>query len=152
MKKNNFIRKGIAAAIIILFIGLAFAPSTNANISKIIDKNQEIKTNNSTPQLGYILRIGLGLDIYVWNYGNETFQGNISCTFTTNARIILFNGYINISDYYLDIEPQEEVRIYRGLIIGFGFAEAVLDMPPPIGYYEEFKGFILGIFLFLAYK
>ena len=34
MEGNNLIKKGVAVAVILLFIGLAFAPSINANISK----------------------------------------------------------------------------------------------------------------------
>ena len=34
MKENNLIKKGVVVAVILLFIGLAFAPSINANISK----------------------------------------------------------------------------------------------------------------------
>lgn len=66
--------------------------------------------------------------------------------------MIFGNSSINISDFYIEIEPQERVLLYRGLILGFGPAEAVLDMPPPIDIYEEFIGFILFIFLFLKWK
>jgi len=34
MERNNLIKKGISVSVIILFIGLAFSPSINANISK----------------------------------------------------------------------------------------------------------------------
>ena len=34
MERNNLIKKGVVVAVILLFIGLAFAPSINANISK----------------------------------------------------------------------------------------------------------------------
>ena len=34
MEGNNLIKKGVVVAVILLFIGLAFAPSINANISK----------------------------------------------------------------------------------------------------------------------
>jgi len=34
MEINNLIKKGVVVAVILLFIGLAFAPSINANISK----------------------------------------------------------------------------------------------------------------------
>ena len=48
---NNSIKKGIAVAVILLFIGLAFAPSINANISetnaiKINSKSHEILSNS----------------------------------------------------------------------------------------------------------
>jgi len=34
MERNNLIKKGLVVAVILLFIGVAFAPSINANISK----------------------------------------------------------------------------------------------------------------------
>ena len=34
MEGNNLIKKGVVVAVILLFIGLAFAPSINANVSK----------------------------------------------------------------------------------------------------------------------
>jgi len=145
-------KKILTFGIMLLFLGLACAPSINAEVNRTLDKNKEILTDNSTPSVGYKLRIGLGLDIYVWNYGNDTFRGNVSCKFITNATIMISGGYINITDYYVELEPQEEVLIYRGLIIGFGFAKAVLDMPPPVNIVHEFVGFILFIFLLLDYK
>jgi hypothetical protein len=148
-------RKGLAVAVILLFIGVAFASSINANVTKASDKSQEIKTSNSAPQLGWELRGGFrypGINIYVENGGNETFRGNISCKFTINATIMICgNSSINISDFYVEIEPLEQVLLYRGLILGFGSVEAVLDMSPPLNIYEEFEGFLLFIFLFLKF-
>ena len=34
MEKNNLIKKSLTVAVILLFIGIAFAPSINANINK----------------------------------------------------------------------------------------------------------------------
>jgi hypothetical protein len=48
MERNNLIKKGIAVAVVILFIGLAFAPSINANINKtLVDLTQ----NKETPKV-----------------------------------------------------------------------------------------------------
>ncbi len=155
MEGNNLIKKGVVVAVILLFIGLAFAPSINANVSKASNKSQGNKTDNLSP-LGFQIYNGFrfpGINIYVFNDGNETFRGNVSCIFTVNASIMIFgNSSINISDYYVEIEPRKEVLLYQGLILGFGSVEAVLDMPPPIDIYEEFEGFLLFIFLFLKFK
>ena len=39
MERNNLLKKGIAVAVILLFIGLAFAPSINANVSNDKENN-----------------------------------------------------------------------------------------------------------------
>ena len=46
MERNNLIKKGLAVAVILLFIGLAFTLSINANISKesLEDELVEITT------------------------------------------------------------------------------------------------------------
>jgi len=45
---NNLIKKGVSVAVILLFIGLAFAPSINANINKtLVDLTQ----NKETPKV-----------------------------------------------------------------------------------------------------
>ena len=151
-KLNN---KIITAGIIFLFIGLALAPSINANITKESNNNKEKKTDNLSPQLGYQFYNGFrspGINLYVINGGNDTFRGNVSCIFTVNASIMIFGDSINISDYYVEIEPGKEELLYKGLILGFGTIEAVLYMPPPVDIYEEFEGFLLFIFLFMNFK
>ncbi len=153
-------KKLLAVGVIVLFLGLAVAPSINANVSKASIESELVeieskKTDNLSPQLGFQFYNGFrfpGINLYVINGGNETFRGNVSCIFTVNASIMVFGDSINISDYYVEIEPQEEVLLYQGLILGFGSIEAVLDMPPPIDLYYEFEGFLLFIFLFLKFK
>ncbi len=46
MERNNLIKKGVVVAVILLFIGLAFAPSIDANVSKasLEDELVEITT------------------------------------------------------------------------------------------------------------
>ena len=41
MERNNLIKKGVVVAVILLFIGLAFAPSINANITEIQEYQYE---------------------------------------------------------------------------------------------------------------
>ena len=43
MEGNNLIQKGVAVAVILLFIGLAFAPSINANVSKSSIDNELVE-------------------------------------------------------------------------------------------------------------
>ena len=45
MKRNILIKKGLVVAVIVLFIGLAFAPSINANVGKL---NENITQENDT--------------------------------------------------------------------------------------------------------
>ena len=135
----------LAIGVILLFIGLAFAPSINANVRITSDKSQEIKKNDLTPKLACIICYGWnypGIYIYVANGGNETFRGNVSLILTINASILIFGGSKNITDYYVEIEPYEKLLLYRGLILGFGSANVVIDMPPPLDIYEKFGGFI----------
>lgn len=149
----NTIRKGLAIGVILLFIGLAFAPSINANMGKEYDKSQEIKITNSNWWWEWQINTRpLFIEIYIKNIFNETLRGNISCKFTIDATTMIFGGSINISDYYVEIEPQEQVLLYRGLMCGFGRGEAVLDMPPPINIYVEFYAFLLFFCVFLDWK
>ncbi|UCF12920.1 MAG: hypothetical protein JSW06_01350 [Thermoplasmatales archaeon] len=43
MERNNLIKKSLAFAVILLFIGLAFAPSINANVSKASQEDELVK-------------------------------------------------------------------------------------------------------------
>ena len=45
MERNNLTKKGVVVAVILLFIGLAFAPSINANIGK---SSEGISQENDT--------------------------------------------------------------------------------------------------------
>jgi len=153
----EYMKKVVAVGVIILFLGLACAPSINAEVIVISDRLKETNKDDSTSALGYELWFGpLHPSIYIFivNYGNETFRGNISCIFTVNTSIMIFGGTINIIDYYVEIKPypvQERELIYQGLMLGFGAIEAILDMPPPVNMYHEYGGFLFFIFLFLKY-
>ena len=57
MERNNLIKKGVVVAVILLFIGLAFAPSINANITEIQEYQYEdcdcISESDSNDELQY---------------------------------------------------------------------------------------------------
>jgi len=145
------IKKLLVIGIIALFIVLEVAPSINANICKESDKNQVIKMSNSDFGLGYEIWIRPCLKIFIFNDGDETFRGNISLKFTINATIMIFGGNINFSDFYVELEPQDQILLYKGLVLGFGPVKAVFDMPPPGDHHFEYEGFLFLFFLFLRW-
>jgi len=85
--------------------------------------------------------------------GNGTFRGNVSCKFDIDVPIIIFGDFlINVTNKYVEIKPQNKILLYEGLILGLGYVNAYIDLPPPVDIFEEFEGFLFLFFLFLKFK
>ncbi len=152
IEKVNFTKKCLTVAIVLLLIGIATVPTS---INAYANKESYYNSLTSLMPLGWEINLGFlhpGITIYILNFSNETFQGNVSCKLIIDSTINVFGCSINITDFYVELEPQERILIYKGLILGFGTSEVVLDMPPPINDYCEFEGFLFFIFLFLKLK
>jgi hypothetical protein len=141
-------KKLLAVGVIVLFLGLACAPSINANFNK--EPNN--KSIFSDTFLGWSLKYGFSnpsITIGVWTGRNETYEGNVSCILDIIAPIMIYGCSINVTDFYVNLGPNEEEIIYQGQILGFGLAKVILDMPYPVNVYTEFNGILLFFFLFI---
>ena len=90
MNKKILIKKGLVVTVILLFIGLAIAPSINANVSKASIESEMVKI--TTENLGgHYLIFGTG-DISWLNIENESWRFGGKYRGLYRAKIIFHNG------------------------------------------------------------
>ena len=136
MERNNLIKKGIAVAVILLFIGLAFAPSINAQISKTAikeayeNKKQIINTNLESlidsPFLYFLYQLIATITAYflfgVWGLGLVFFSNLVYGKLGEIISVILnFFRDNNLFPRIIDIIDKHRGDLLWVWFIGFGF-------------------------------
>ena len=128
---NNSIKKGVVVAVILLFIGLALAPSIHANTQ------QETEPINSysqeQPKLQYSITTNIDnvksifqfiiVTVTIKNLENESislemggYPGGRFYIFDGNGKLINMDPkYIMFLLWELTLEPEEEYTLYRGI-------------------------------------
>lgn len=136
MKYNMKIRKYLHFLVTILVKVIILIPSISGNLNTKSYATKENNNKNFAPLLGFELALGFlnpGLNIYLLNMVNETFRGNVSCKFDIDVPIIIFGDIlINVTSKYVEIKPQNRILLYGGLVLGFGYVNAYIDLPPPV--------------------
>ena len=106
--KNTLFKKGLVAGIIILFIGLAFIPSFNAeSIKEETSVEEDREENYSPPKL-------VGFPIHHKDYYNCRIYSE--CYNGVSGHAFLFPGYFKSDDYPIKVKNASGILVHGQLI------------------------------------